>query len=279
MAAPRTARKTFNGREYFWKGETFPSVTTIIRGGIPSWALENWKLNQVAERAVDMAGDLAAMIERDRDATLKFLKEAPRKKRDQAAGLGTMVHETVEAIIMGAPAPRAPAGLPGEERVRIDQHVRQFLLFEAELKPKFRASEATIFNRSCRYAGTLDAIADIAGETWLIDVKTAASGVWPDAALQLAAYRAGEFVGLPDRETEQALPEVHRGGVLHLQADSWSLIPVECGPIIFDHFCAAYAVWRWNQRIAKQVVGGAYSSSEKPSSPIFAPRVIAGERK
>lgn len=270
MASPKASRKTFNGREYLWKGETFPSVTSLIRGGIPSYALENWKLNQVAERAVDMAGDLERMVSQDRDAAVKFLKQAPYKSRDKAANIGTAAHELVQALIMGAPPPKT---LPEAE-----PYVAQFLRFEAELKPKFRASEATIFNRTYGYAGTLDAIADIDGQTWLIDFKTAASGIWPDASLQLAAYRHGEWIGLPDGKTERAMPEIHAGACLHLQPDSWSLIPVACGPIIFDYFCAAAAVWRWNQRIAKQTVGQAYATSVKEASPVFEPRVIAGGR-
>jgi len=264
MASPKTSRRTRNGREYTWKGETFPSVTTIIRGGIPSWALENWKIKQVAERAVDMCDDLPKMVERDRDAAIKFLKEAPYKARDKAASLGTSVHETVQAIIMGAPPPKAlPETAP---------YINQFLRFEAELRPKFRASEATIFNRTYGYAGTLDTLADIDGKTWVLDYKT--GSVWSDVALQLAAYRYGEFVGLADG-TEQPLPDIHYGGVIHLTPETWELIPVACGPVVFDYFLTALGVWRWTQQIAKQAIGAPMASNLKEASPVFEPRQIA----
>src|SRR3990172_181392 len=81
--------------------------------------------------------------------------------------------------------------------------------------------EASVFNRTERYAGTLDAIATIGGRTLVIDVKSG-KGVYPETALQLAAYRWAEFVGVPDG-SEQPMPPTVGAAVLHLtdQGDSF----------------------------------------------------------
>ena len=50
-----------------------------------------------------------------------------------------------------------------------------------------------VYSRTFGFAGTLDAICTIAGRRGLLDIKTGRSGVYPEVALQLAAYAHADF--------------------------------------------------------------------------------------
>ena len=60
--------------------------------------------------------------------------------------------------------------------------------------------EAFLINETLGYGGTLDLIAELDGETWLLDWKTGKSVAWPDGRvyadhrLQLAAYANAGFI-------------------------------------------------------------------------------------
>ena len=100
------------------------------------------------------------------------------------------------------------------------------------------------------YAGTFDAIATLPGVgVVLLDVKTG-NRVYPEVCLQLAAFAAAEFIGDPDGVTEQPLPEVHAGAVLHLQPGGYRLLPVPIGGAVLEAFLAALAVFRFTTDLA-----------------------------
>ena len=242
---------TSAGRVYTWGDESFPSVTTILGGGIPKPALVPWAIRSVAEAAVAMTrtGQLAALLNASPDAALAKLKSAPYDQRDKAATLGSAVHEAAEAYILGTPhVPSDPAVLP---------YLAQFHRFVEAEQPEYLAAECTVYHRACGYAGTLDAIVRLRGKTWIMDYKTGA-GVYPEAALQLAAYRYAEFVGLPDG-TETPLPEIDGALVLHLQKDGYRLIPVNADNIAMGYFLDARRIWEWVGEIGKGALQEALS--------------------
>ena len=89
--------------------------------------------------------------------------------------------------------------------------------------------EVVIVSYGHGYAGTLDLIADLTGPTgererWLLDIKTGEKGIYPETALQLAAYRFSEFY-LDSDGAEQPMPTVEHTGAIHITADDAQLIP------------------------------------------------------
>jgi hypothetical protein len=266
MSSPPNRRRT-SYLAYTWKGEEYPSVTQIIKGGIPSFALTNWQIKMVAEAACDHASELATLVERDRDSALEMLKNAPRSKANKAAKLGSAIHDAIEALVQGL-----PIRVPSEEA---KPYLEAFLRFVDDVKPEFVASEASVYNKAFLYAGTLDGIAIIDGQMTMIDAKTG-KNVYADAALQLAAYRHAEFVGLKNGN-EIPVPPTDGAAVLHLGPGTYELIPVDASQRSFDHFCAAYAIWRWT-REGQAALGAAIHSFPPPTgrSPVFTPRLVAG---
>lgn len=266
MSHADSVRTTTKGgaRWYDWKGERFWSVTTILSGGLPKRALIYWSANQVAEFACDHVDEVKALIDSDdRDAAYDLLKRSPWRKRDKAADVGTAIHEAIEAHVLGKPAPEWP--LPLRPRMQA------FERFLAEYEPAFvptpatgsdgegagiLLAEAPVFNRTQKYAGTLDGMVEIGGRTLVLDVKTSAKGIYPEIGMQLAAYRFAEFVGLPDG-SEQAMPRTDGAVALHLPEDgSYELREIQADEETFRSFLYVREVYRFLNEIADGVVGG-----------------------
>lgn len=251
MSGPRNSTTGRGGKRFYsWRNENYWSVTTILSGGVPKPALLPWGIKMVAEGAVEAIenGVLAGMVEQDRDGAIRWLKGLPYAKRDAAAELGTYVHNAVEAHALGKPFPKWP--------VTVKPRMDAFVQFLADYKPEYHLTEASVYNRSQHYAGTLDAIVTIHGRKLVIDVKTGGKDVYPETALQLAAYRYAEFIGLPDG-SEEAMWAVDGAAVLHLPATGgYSLVDVRTDEDVFRSFLYAREVFRWQEETSKSVLLG-----------------------
>lgn len=275
-ASPKNARQTSTGRLYEWRSPTagigdpperFWSVTTILKGGLPSPALTAWGMKAVAEYAVANHRQLGSMLETVRvrktddgmllvtdpdavQAAIDWLKGSPYRERNRKADIGTAVHQAAEAHILGKPWPT-----PADD---VAPYVAQFRQFVDDFEPVFELAEASVYNRTEAYAGTLDAIAMIPGRgRALIDFKTTGKGVYPEAALQLSMYRYAEFIGLPDG-TEAPMPEVDGCAVLWLnpgEPDEYQLIPVTADEVVFTAAKYVRETFRWAEEISKNVIG------------------------
>lgn len=262
MTSPKGATSDRTGRFYTWRDERFWSVTTIIGGGIPKPALINWAKKFTAEYACDNYTKLGALLEPDadgnidRDGAVDWLKGAAYRDRDRKADLGTELHTATEAYILGKPMP--PWSLP------VRPVMEQFKKFLADYQPHYLLTEASVFNRSERYAGTLDAVAVIDGRRYLLDVKTG-KGVYPEVALQMAAYRYAEYVGLPDG-SEEPLPQIDACAVLHLPTDGrgYELTTVRADREIFQAFLYVRECFRWTAETQKTVVLGPVPVPDAP---------------
>jgi len=82
----------------------------------------------------------------------------------------------------------------------------------------------------------------------LVDVKTG-TRVYPEVCLQLAAYAAADFIGRPDG-TEQLLPGLQAGAVLHLRPGGYRLLSVPIGRAVLEAFLSALAVFRFATDLA-----------------------------
>lgn len=255
MTEPRNANTSRGGKRFYsWRNENYWSVTTIIGGGIPKPALLPWGIKMVAEGAVEMIESLPAMVAQDPDAAIRFLKGLPYAKRDAAGDLGTLVHAAAEAYSLGQPFP------PWTETV--EPCMQSFVRFLDDYQPVFHATEASVYNRTQRYAGTLDTIATLrlplheGPFKGILDVKTG-KGVYPEVGLQLAAYRHAEFIGLPDG-SEAEMPEVDGGLCLHLTPTGYRLIEVRCDETVFQSFLYAREVFRFLEETSKTILGAEY---------------------
>jgi hypothetical protein len=254
MTSPKNATTARTGQRYYsWRGENYWSVTTILGGGLPKPALINWAKKFTAEYAVDNLTKLATLLEPDaqgevdREGAVDWLKNASFRERDRAADLGTLVHAATEAYVLGKPYPKWPP--------LVKPRMEAFERFLADFEPEYTATEASVYSRAQRYAGTLDAIATIDGRTLLLDTKTSKKAIYPDVALQLAAYRYADFIGLPDGSEEPMRP-VDACAALRLADGEYELIDVRADRDVFQVFLFVREVFRWTTETSKSVLLG-----------------------
>ena len=219
------------GHSYVLDGETVDGVTKIVRDGVPKSNLIGWAARSVAGYAVDHWAELAELTPSKR---LRELERAAWAERDAAGARGTTVHKYAHQIAEGAVV-EVPDELVG--------YVDAYLAFSAAYDVLEVEVEATVINRTWHYMGTVDLLAYIDGELWLLDWKTGASGIWPETALQLAAYANAETV-LGD-EGERPMPAVARAAAVWLRGDGYDVVPVDAGAETFRTFLYAQQMARF----------------------------------
>lgn len=179
-----TFRRRNYGRNhaYYLGQEKLIGVTTALSKGFPKPALPPWAARTVAEYVADASPDhLDVLRTMGRNSMVNALKEIPWTQRDAAALRGTDLHNLAEKLINGerVDVPDQQAGL-----------VQSVVAFMNDWKPVPVLVEKTVGSRRWKYAGTFDLIADLPdGRRVLFDYKTSKSGIWPETAMQLAAYR------------------------------------------------------------------------------------------
>lgn len=299
-----------SGRGRFYQdasGARYWSVTTLLKG-IPKDALMYWTAKEAAVCAAeelvavrDMIGDPAAPGAMDRlravthyldrqvgapnwsqskraqmvEKTVGHFKNACWRSSGEKMELGSLIHSVIEALTLDLTLPDiSEAAAP---------YIDQFLAFVEQWKPEFEASELTVYNRTQKYAGTLDSLMRLRGalpspapehSLLLVDYKSGKCptnssgqclGAYPDTALQLAAYGNAEFMELRDG-TEIPMPQVDGAAVLHLAPDHYSLVPVRADVEVFNVFLWGREVYRWLQETSKDVVGEPLVAGRAPAA-------------
>lgn len=250
---------------YYWAGEgPMISATTAI-GVLDKPAVVGWAKREVAKSAVRNLPALVQMVlEGGPDAAARWLQGIPDFKRDKAANLGSRVHHLAEQIVRGESPEIEPIEAP---------FVVAYQNFLRERFPIFLMVEEMVCSLRYGYGGTLDAIARIGDDVWLLDIKT--GGAYEETALQLAAYARAEFIGREADPKQYRIPAATRFGVIHLNpltpdrpdgyADTgYRLIPYEVGDREFDVFLAALRAAEWKRDTKQQsVIGEPVALEEK----------------
>lgn len=231
---------------YWLDGKPIPGVTTLIKGGLPAPALTYWAARTVAEWVADNYDDLERLRAMGRGPMVAALKETPWQARDEAANRGTEVHALGERLVAGDEVD-VPEPLAG--------HVESYVKFLDEWKPEPLLVEVSVAHRTHWWAGRLDLIARMCGETWLLDIKTTRSGIFGETALQLSAYSHAEFYS-PDGEQEIPLPRIDRCAAIWVRADGYDVVPVDAGDDTYRLFRHVAHVGR-NAKSVKDLVGAA----------------------
>lgn len=223
-------------------GLKIPGVTTVVGEGIPKPALVNWAASVTADYALDHWETLGAMPPSERH---KKLTGARWESNDAGKARGTQVHNLAQVLVTGGRV-AVPAGLEG--------YVESYVAFLNDFDVRPIAVERTVYSEKHRYCGTFDLVADLLDPDdlevdpdlrsrvrWLLDIKTARSGIFGETALQLAAYRYAEYMVDDDEELADMAP-VDRCGAVHVRPDGYDLIPVEAEDVQFRAFLYAQQV-------------------------------------
>lgn len=244
-------------------------VTSILDHGVPKPALPFWAGNVVAETAMEHLPRLVRASRRPADAeeAYDWLRRAHTRKRDERGDIGDAVHQIIEAKVLDKPISQELLDDP-----EMRPFLQNFLQFVREYEVTFDASEMVVGSYEHGYAGKLDYILRSphihGGRPCMGDTKTGGEldvrlangllkGVYPEAGMQMSAYKHAEVCWLRDG-TRMPMLETHDEGiVLHLRPQGYRVYPVQCGPAVFAKFLHAMQIDAWSTEVAPTVVGAA----------------------
>lgn len=277
---------------------TFWSVTTII-GCLEKPALLYWSAEETAKAAVKIHKTLGKRLKEDGEPeTIKWLRDARfRAGKDHLSNmdLGTVNHECFEQYALTGTRPTRTEvgdlirakGLTAQKAVNAEgaivwRTLDRFAEFLDDFQPEYLATEVTVYSPEYGWAGTADGFAIVGGVPLIIDYKTSREsydkkgepkGPYPEAALQVAAYRHAEIAAvwrarryehyrrryylLSQQERELAVPPpvVDGGIIIHLSPDRYGVYPVRCDAEIYERFLFVQEAARWQFEMAKDVLG------------------------
>jgi hypothetical protein len=240
---------------YWFNGEgPRPSVTTILEV-LSKPALVYWKGQEVA-RAIyrDSKAFFGQAWDVGEDQAIKWAMGKADEQRDRAAKLGSSIH--LLADMQSRPSEKAQDGfqVSDEEKPYLEAW-RAFTAFLEAQGASIVSSEHAVWGEG--YAGTYDLMVQWPDEThsaglmWLIDIKTS-KGIYPEYALQLAAYGNAKGIILPNDPKLYPMPKIDRYAVLHLRPDAYpqdgyKLIEYPVTEREYFSFISALDLYEWRK--------------------------------
>ncbi len=267
---------------YFYDGVQYPGVTTILDVLDKSRPLMTWAARQTAEAALSLMDEPKMVSEWDgetpitvqtttlrylldtvgREGTLKALTSRSNWKRDEAAQLGTEVHDLADRMIRGLKLPTMT-----ETQLARVTHYREWWKAEQKQGAKLRLSEAMILqpnyadNPESGWGGTFDLLYyDADGATVLADIKTGGKWgrkVYESEVLQVTAYGMGRLVQ-PSTDgltlpSVYPMPQVDKYKVIHVTGEGCKAIPVDVTARDRMAFLACLDLHHWVQNLKGKI--------------------------
>jgi len=262
---------------YFFNGKgPLTSVTTALKVYDRSEALVGWAQRETAKSALlhhELITDhlthhqliptcpvcvaSGQYWDGPADAAVQWLKRMPGYQRDAAADIGTRVHRLADQVARGELTEQIPEYALA--------HVEVYQEWRARFKPKYRFIEFGILSVDHDYGGTGDIVARIekpikAAGMWLIDIKSGGqlekgTGVYPEQAMQLAAYGKAGAVGFPGEPKLFRMPPIDRYGILQIKPEGYRFVEMKVTDLTFEAFLHVLDLHRWRTGEAKTILG------------------------
>ena len=206
--------------------QVVPGVTTVLKM-LNKPALLQWAVDQTAAFAV---ANIDGLLSRTEEQGWGFLRwywnRDPLKGdtsdirnfyngvRDDAANLGTMIHEWIEAEHGGG---MYPDTTDAPEFFWQMVNVWNEWVSKHDVKPI--VSEGTVWSKEFGYAGTIDGIWEVDGVRYLLDVKSSRN-IFDEHRMQLAALGNADVLMVEGEDgtwTEELVPAFDGYAILHIR--------------------------------------------------------------
>jgi hypothetical protein len=241
-----------------------------------------------------LAKTLSQRVEEDgEDNVVKWLRDARfRRAKDVLSDteFGTHVHKLCESYALTGIKPDIDVGLFGEDAANAQACLDRFDEWLETFQPSYQATEVAVYSPRYGYAGTADAFLTIEGTRLIVDYKSSRrsfgadgkpSRIYPETALQLAAYRHAEMAAVwrPRITTqfrrryytlspaEQAMavpvPRVDGGLAIKITPQHCIAYPVRCEERVFEAFLFVLEAARFQFNEASGVIGEPLTPSPK----------------
>jgi hypothetical protein len=248
MTSPKVETLKRGGSRFYVNPETKEKAigVTSVTGMLPKPFLRFWATKLAAEWAVENVGTITNLItSNEKSAAVDLIKKAPDRYTKQAADRGTAIHDLVEKANQGDDL--------GVVHPDFRPDVDRYHEFLSQFNPEFLEVESTVWSDEHGYAGTLDGICRIDGETLIYDLKTGKS-VYSEVALQLAAYKNADYIINADG-TQRDIPDIQGAFVVHLRPEGFRVVPVRIDDDVFEVFKSLLQIVKWDTSIQKTVLG------------------------
>jgi hypothetical protein len=213
------------GRYYKTKdGKKVPSVTTVLKLKDKGEGLMQWAVNCGVNHVKEACKQQGIVTLDDIEKIEKEAKRAWKSQGQEAAGVGTKVHNALEKFVMTGRLP------PMEGDWRFKNGLQAGIDFLEDYKVK--VLEVEIECVTDEYGGRCDLIGEFADDVWMLDWKTSNS-IYDEYAYQTAAYR-------------RTRPECTRNGVIRLDKLTGKYEfkdfseTYERDLAVFDHLCGIW---------------------------------------
>jgi hypothetical protein len=257
--APRTKKlePPRRGRDGYYTlpdGTKCFSVTNIIQHGVPKdltgWA--GWEAGLLAAESVPKLVRVRGESERRKMAY--WLGQQSTRIKKKAGELGTAVHDAIEADILGQPIAEPTV----EQKPFIDAYYR----FKENERPEYEATELVLAHPTDGWAGRGDVWVTLPnyGPALLMGDWKSGSGVYPEASLQLSAYRRAPVAWTKDGQ-EIVPPKTESAVVVHIRPEKYPdcgyrVYPMDTSDAVYESFLDARRVAiNWSKGMANTVVG------------------------
>lgn len=265
MTTPRVETTTIGGTRWYidpLTGERVPGVSAI-KDMLHKPALLGAAVRETADFVTQNLDSIVPLVASDENAARMLIKGAYRRAWDKKADSGTGVHGIVEQLLKRQLDPSVPGP-------RVTPTQRQYLSGYAKWYGTFGVQpqyvEQTVWSAKHDYAGTADFIGtvhlspehqdllDLPEEiTAVVDMKTGASGVWPETCLQQVAYKKADYM-LMDDGTRLAMPSIDATFALWLRPEGYAFIPLDSSDMTWRTFLGLRQAFDWEKR-SRSMVG------------------------
>jgi hypothetical protein len=236
-----------------------PSVTTVLEV-LSKPALVYWKGQEVARAILRDPVAFHNEVRNGDEYAIKWAMQKSDEQRDRAAKLGSSIH--LLADMVSRPSEKAVEGftVSDEEKPYLEAW-RRFTAFLEAQGASIVSSEHAVWGEG--YAGTYDLILQMEctdgtcmqfpshQHLWMVDIKTS-KGIYPEYALQLAAYGHAAGIILPNDPKLYPMPKIDRYAVLHLRPDAYpqdgyKLIEYPVTEREYFSFISALDLYEWRK--------------------------------